>query len=789
MDKHSLRVLEFQKILQMIASHAITEPGRLRVLGFRPLSTEDEILTRQKLITELGTLRAEGLSTGIEPFDTMEGLFELLKPEEAVLDTLQLREFIPLLSSAISLKRLSSEIGLEHLRVLFSEIHAHPSILKEIERAIARDGSINDNASEELLYIRRSIRRLSDRIKKTLEDILNRRELKPHIQDFYITERNGRWVIPVKSDSKGHLKGVIHDISNTGETVFVEPREVQQLGDELENLKAEEKVEEFRILKRLSSILREALQEIESDYRKVVNVDSLQAVAAFSDEIKATMPEINRSAFIRIVKGRHPLLWKTLKKMGKENELVALDFELGKDAKGMVITGSNTGGKTVTLKTVGVLVLMGLSGLSIPADSGTTLPLLKDVLADIGDEQSIEESLSTFSAHITRIKDIINKADKETLIIIDELGTGTDPEEGGALACAILKSLIEKGALVTVSTHLGMLKAFAYEEPRLVNAAMLMKQIEINGQIRYIPTYRLKIGEIGSSHALGIAEALGMPEEIINEARDFLKEGSDRIERLINSLREMQDRLSVELKEAQKTRSEIEEFKNRLKKQEEELRLKKAEILRRANEEAVELLRKIKTEAYKYLDELKKQDKQKAKETLKRIQEMHNEVKGKTESLSEAGFKEPPEPGINVKLVKLNIIGRLIDINKKTLRCRVLVNGREVETSLEELAPVREVVEDKEDKMVLRKTEEIDVSTRELNLIGYRVDPALSEVERFLNQASLFELQEVRIIHGIGTGTLSRAIREFLQEHPLVEDFQAGSKEEGGDGVTVVWLK
>ena len=786
MDKHTLRVLEFQKVLQMIADHATTEPGRLRVLGFEPLPTEHEILRRQRLISELRTLRAEGIPTGIEPFESMEGLFELLRPEDAVLDTLQLREFIPLLSSSLSLKRLSYEIKLEVLKGLLSSIHSHPSTLKEIERAIARDGGINDNASEELLYIRRSIRKLSDRIKKTLEDILNRRELKPHIQDFYITERNGRWVIPVKSDSKGHIKGVIHDISNTGETVFVEPREVQQLGDELESLRAEEKVEEFRILKRLSGMLRERLHEIESDYQIVVQVDSLQAVASFSDEISATMPEINRAGIIKIVKGRHPLLWKTLRKAHREDALVPLNFELGGKEKGMVITGSNTGGKTVTLKTVGVVVLMGLSGLSVPASSGTTIPMLKDVLADIGDEQSIEESLSTFSAHITRIREIIQRADRDTLIIIDELGTGTDPEEGGALACAILKRLIDRGALVIVSTHLGMLKAFAYEHPHLVNAAMQMRQIQRDGQIRYIPTYRLRVGEVGSSHALSIAENLGIPEEVINEARGLLSEGSDRIERMIASLREVQDRLNRELEEVQKRSSEIEELRYRLKKQQEELKTERAKVLDKAHEEAEELLRKIKTEAYRHLDELKKKERQRAKEHLRRLQEMHSMIKSTLHT--EEGFTEPPEPGTFVRISGINLTGKVTGFNEKTRRCRVLVRGREIETSLDELRQVKEVKKENQQGTEVREKDENNVSIRQLNLIGYRVDPALSEVERFLNQAALSDLEEIRIIHGIGTGTLSRAIRDYLKEHPLVKEFRAGSKEEGGEGVTVVRL-
>ncbi len=789
MDKHTLRVLEFPKILQMIASYAYTEPGKALVLSLRPLLSEEKIQKRQSLIRELRIFLSQGESLGIEPFESMQGLFNMLRPEDATLEPLQLRKLLPLLYSALTIKQRIRETDLLNIKELSERLHSHKELIREIERAIAPDGSINDNASDELYYIRHSIRKLKDRIKRTLEGILNRRELRPHIQDFYITERNGRWVIPVKSDSKGHVKGVIHDISNTGETVFIEPREIQLLGDELESLRAEERLEEFRILKRLSQLIRSSLHEIESDYQIVTEFDMLQAAAVFSEVINATPAELNQSGYVRIIKGRHPLLWKTLKKQCRVDELVPLDFELGREFKGMVITGSNTGGKTVALKTVGVLTLMTLTGLHIPASSGTTIPLFKKVLADIGDEQSIEESLSTFSAHVARLSEIIKEASEDSLVIIDELGTGTDPDEGGALACAILRTLLQKGALVTVSTHLALLKAFAHTEELLINAAMEMVEVKEDGKTFYRPSYRLRIGQAGRSHALTIAERLGMPEEVINAAREFLTEGSDLIEGLISSLKDKERLLEEEIEKARSLREELAVLKQRLQQEVEQIKKRKQDTLREAYKEAREFLRKIKAQAYEHLEQLKRADRQRAKQQLKMLQKQAEKIEERLK-VPVAGPEKPVKVGDEVLIKPLGLSGKLIELNEKTGRCKVLVKGREVETSKKELQPVEKDQEVEE--TYTNKTPEVSAEeppARELNLIGWRVDPALSEVERFLNDASLGEAEEVRIIHGVGTGRLARAIRGYLKDHPLVQDFRAGRQSEGGEGVTIVRLR
>jgi DNA mismatch repair protein MutS2 len=480
MDNHTLRVLEFEKILNMGAAFAVTAPGRYVVQGIRPLDNTKDIRRRIDLVSECREIFSEGQSLGIEHFDDLSPLFNRIKPADAVIGPLELRSFLPLFYSVFNLKIWGDNPTFTGLAAIVSELVSHPEIKKSIEGSIDREGKIRDEASPELSHIRRSIKSHEKNIKAMLENILKRKDLEKHLQDFYLAERNNRWVIPVKRDSKGSVPGVVHDFSNTGETVYVEPYSIQQPGNELEALKAEEKLEEYRILRMLSSLLRADLFEIEEDYRIVAEVDSIQALARFADQMEMSPPEINEKRYLKIIKGRHPLLWKTMKKENNEAKLVPLDMEIGRGHSCMVITGSNTGGKTVALKTTGVLNLMALCGMHTPSGSGTTFPFIGSILADIGDDQSIEQNLSTFSAHIKRLSEIIDRSDSHTLIVIDELGTGTDPEQGGALSCAILRKLKQNGALTVISTHLGMLKAFAHSEAGLINSAMEMEEVTLD---------------------------------------------------------------------------------------------------------------------------------------------------------------------------------------------------------------------------------------------------------------------------------------------------------------------
>ncbi|MBI4698924.1 MAG: hypothetical protein HY758_08480 [Nitrospirae bacterium] len=481
MDQQTFRLLEYEKILEMADSFAVTAPGRYAVREIKPLDNINKIREQLDLVSECRTYLAGGQPSGIEHFEDLSPLFKRVRPADSVLEPFELRAFIPLFSSASGLKRSCESPLYPGLGKIICTLITHDDLKKAIERAVDPEGKIRDNASPELSYIRKGIKSCEGQIRGMLEGMLKQKDLEQYLQDFYLAQRNGRWVIPVKRDFKSNVPGIVHDISNTGETVYVEPYPIQHPGNELESLRAEAKLEEHRILRGLSAMLRTHLHDIENDYHLVARVDCLFAVAGFAEQMQMAPPELNENGFMKIIKGRHPLLWKTLKKENNEEELVPLDIEMGRDHSCMVITGSNAGGKTVALKTIGVLNLMSLSGMHIPAVSGTTVPFIRAVLADIGDEQSIEQNLSTFSAHITRISEIIRQSSADTLVIIDEFGTGTDPEQGGALSCAILRKLKKQGAITVASTHLGMLKSFAHSEPGMINAAMEMGEVTYKG--------------------------------------------------------------------------------------------------------------------------------------------------------------------------------------------------------------------------------------------------------------------------------------------------------------------
>ncbi len=799
MDKHTIDVLEYDKVLKMAASFAVTAPGRREVLQKRPVSDYVEISKNIDLISECRRLLSEGLSSGVEHFEDLSSLLKRIVPSDSGLEPMELRAFLPFLSSAINLRELNESISLPALNGLLGQIRAHPGIKKKILWAIDREGHILDQASPELKEIRGKMKSLYRKIKSRLEDLLKTKELSPHIRDFFLTERNGRWVIPVKRDSKGHIPGVVHDISNTGETLFVEPYEIQQVGNELESYRAEEKVEELRILRSLTGMLRSSLDEIQRDYETVIYADVLFAMSGFADSMDMSPPEINTRGCIKIIQGRHPLLWQALRKADRGEELVPLDFELGMENTCMVITGSNTGGKTLTLKTVGILNLMALTGMHVPANSGTSLPILNSILADIGDEQSIEENLSTFSAHTLRISDILNVSTGNTLVIIDELGTGTDPEEGGAIACAILKRLREKRVLTVVSTHLGILKAFAHAEEGIVNGAMEMTEIQTEGAAIYKPSYRLKIGKPGRSHAFEIARRYGMPPDIIADARNFLKDEGLNMEALMEELREGETRLKTELMETGIIKKEIQNLRDSLTEEISRIREMRKEIRLKALKDADEVLRRTKTQARDIIKMLKDNPGEKKSGTLKEIDTRLLEIKKRQAPLS---LKEPLplneiEEGMKVYIDTLGISGIIQSVNRKSKRCRVKTGAHEIEVAVDALSAIwkHEAGEEQtvhtDGSSGQRETRPSDFFPEreippELNLIGKRVDPAISTLERYLNDASIIGVPSVKIIHGIGTGSLSRAIRNHLKSHPLVKDFHRGGEEEGGDAVTIV---
>jgi DNA mismatch repair protein MutS2 len=682
-----------------------------------------------------------------------------------------------------------------HLGEIVSQLTTHPDLRKTIEEAIDREGNLRDEASPALFSIRQSIRSYERKIKRILDGMLQKKDFIPHLQDFFIAERNNRYVIPVKKDSKGNVPGIVHDISNTGETVYVEPYSIQHLGNDLESSKAEEKLEEYRILKRLSALLRENISEIEADYHIVARIDALLSLAGFAAQMDMSPPEINEKRYLRVIKGRHPLLWMTLRKAHRERDLIPLDFNLGKNNSCMVVTGSNAGGKTVTLKTIGVLNLMALSGMHTPSGSGTTFPFLRGIFADIGDDQSIEQNLSTFSAHVTRISGIIQKSGYHTLVIIDELGTGTDPEQGGALSCAVLRRLNRQGSLTVISTHLGMLKAFAHSESNCINSAMEMEEVSFNGTSTFLPTYKLVIGSPGTSHAFEIAETLGLDQELIKEARQFMTGGGAAIESLIKELKGKSSELSNRLSETKKMQQEVASLHSSLKEEHARLRSMKQETMSQAQREAEEIVRKTRREATQIIESLKRSQLTGAREIMKDIDRKLVKMRKAREARSpeEALKIEEIKEGEPVFLRNLGIHGIVRLADRKSGRVTVLSNGKEIIVPLSEISRPAPNQEPPVPSKKMSPDREFGVSgmrkvPEELNVIGRRADPALSLIERYLNDASIAGLVCVKIVHGIGTGRLSRAIGDYLKDHPLVERSRKGEEGEGGEAVTIVYL-
>jgi DNA mismatch repair protein MutS2 len=776
----------------MASAFAVTTPGRGLVKGLKPLSAVERIGEQIALISECRQILSEGRSIGIEQFDDLLPLLQKLRPAESILEPHEFRSFLPLFYSAFNLKIISNSPYYPGLGEIASGLITHADLKDAIERSIDREGNIADAASPELFHIRQSIKTCERRIKTILDGILKQKELEPHLQDYYLAERNNRWVIPVKTDSKGSVPGVVHDISNTGETVYVEPYSIQIPGNELESLRAEEKLEVYRILQRLAALLRDNLNTIESDCHIIARVDALNALAGFAEKMEMSPPELNDRGFVRILSGRHPLLWKALDKEGSDHALVPLDIEIGRNNTCMIITGSNAGGKTVALKTIGTLIMMALSGMHVPAGSGTSIPFLSKVFADIGDDQSIEQNLSTFSAHVTRITEILDSSDPKSLVLIDELGTGTDPEQGGALSCAILKKLKETGSLTIVSTHLGLLKAFAHAEQGMINSSMEMREITDNGSTSFKPTYRLSVGEPGTSHAFEIAETLGLPGEVVEEARKFLKGEGTEIESLITDLKKKNVEMDKRLEETENLKREVSVLRSALNQELLRIQSEKKQSMARAMDEAEEIIRDTKKLAAEMIDNMKKagiSEKRKILKDLDRTQKELNTRKQEYAPERLSAIKEVRK-GQYVFINSLRTHGIILAVNEKTGRCSVMVNEKEVMIPLSGLSESAPDAGKKSDRDVLQFAPTIvdDNISDEINVVGQRVDPALSRIERYLNDASLAGLRQVKIIHGIGTGILSGAVHDFLKGHPLVENFRKGYVEEGSAGVTIVTL-
>lgn len=787
-EESSLRSLEFDRILELVCSFAHSDATRQSVRGLHPLGRKEDIERRLGLIAEMLLMAQKGEPLRFVSFPDIAPLMARVRPAGAVLEGFELAGFIPVLQIiAEILLQAGEREDIPRLREVSASLTGFPDLLGSFERSLNGEGGILDSASFALSEIRGQIRRLEGRIQRKLEELVREESVSVFLQDTFITNRSGRWVIPVRMDSKGQVPGVVHDVSKSGETAFVEPLPIIQLSNELENLLAEQKAEEIRILRSLSAAVREAAEEITVQYRTVVYLDTLHSVARFADSLRMQVPRINESGATRLVSARHPLLILALRKADSGRQVVPLDVELGGGNTVMVITGSNAGGKTIAIKTIGLLLAMALSGMPVPADSSSDFPLVRSLLIDIGDEQSIEGNLSTFSAHVTNISKILRGADERTLVLIDELGTGTDPDEGAALACAVLKELRSSGALVFATTHLTDIKGFVHRTEGMLNASM-----EFDLQT-LTPLYRLRVGEPGQSHALEIARKYGLPGSIIDSAKAMLGGIKVEFDNLIADLNEKRAQYERGLDEIRRQRDEAEERNKRLETLCAEAEARQREILAKAYGDASSIVARVKREMHALLEEAKRQEKEKSREALKQAGRIQEEVEKELREFRKEADGAPSidelEEGDVVFVQSLGYDAPIVDINLKHSRVKVRAGNMEVELPVSDLRSKRgKKAQPKRETASYESRHAEESAPSRLNLVGLRVDDALSRLEPFLNHASLAGLAEITIIHGMGTGILLKAVREHLQGHPLVRGFRSGEPQEGGSGVTVVTL-
>ncbi len=805
MDAKTLQTLEYHKILERVAAYAAFPASAEKARALTPTTELDEArrqLAETSEAVRLLVVHADLTIGGARDVREVVGLAQ----RGGVLATTDLLDVKSTLVAARTLSRTFERLGDQYPRLfaIVSQLPPPLGLIDAITRAISERGEILDSASEKLSSIRRDLQIARDRLFSKLQRMVSDPKNAPLLQEALITQRDGRYVLPLRAEFKGRMRSIVHDQSASGATLFVEPLGVVDLNNQNRELQLAERDEERRILTELSAQVSQKADEIKNTVDVVAGLDLVLARAKYAEELRATEPGLrpfpdnprgrHPGSIIRLNQARHPLL--------NPKTVVAIDIELDAQTYALIVTGPNTGGKTVTLKTAGLLALMAQSGLHIPAHSGSEISLFDNIYADIGDEQSIEQSLSTFSGHMTNIIHILEKADSRSLVILDELGAGTDPQEGAALARSILTHLLDRGITTLVTTHHPELKAYAHGTPGVVNAS-----VEFDVETLQ-PTYNLTVGLPGRSNALAIARRLGMPDEIIDAARKEIDPNELRADDLLNEIHHQRDLSRRARAEAEQARQVVDS-----------LRAELIQRLDRIEDERRQILEKARRETEQEVDSLQAEIRAARRalararqplEVLKVVEETADELEAAVEKpvariVPDVGMplRRPVRLGDKVKVRTLNTQGIVTSLSSE--EAEVQVGVLRVRTRLSELEAVGSFSES--DKQVekhqtdapgrpglhepkKKPVEEILPASpgMELDLRGRRADEALDELDRYLDAAYLSGLPFVRIIHGKGTGRLREVVRQALHQHPQVKSFEAGAENEGGEGVTVARL-
>ena len=780
-----LNKLEYNEIIKNLGGYCKTYLGKNLCEQLVPNFSYEQV---DVLLNE--TKQADTLlhQKGIPPFYETEELEKYIKVLESnqTLSIKGLLNFAVLLKMCRELKEYfydDSSVTFEYLEKYFSFLYSNPSIEKNIFDKIIDENTVADNASSKLASLRRNRKNFEQEVKDKLNGFIHSSTYAKYIMEPIVTIRNNRYVIPVKEEYRSYIKGFIHDTSSSGSTLYIEPTSIFELNNKINHIKIEEDIEIERILQILSSSLYEYVDQLKNNLALIASIDLIFAKANFGIDSFGIIPVLNNNKYIDLYKAKHPLIDK--------DKVVPIDISLGKDYVSLLITGPNTGGKTVALKTVGLLLLMAYSGIPIPCSESSSISVFSHIFADIGDEQSIQESLSTFSAHIKNIVEITNITDANSLVLLDELGSGTDPLEGAALAISILSYLKDIGSIVCCTTHYQELKEYALITDGFENASF---EFDIEN---LKPTYKLLVGIPGKSNAFAISKRLGLNEQILNVANSHLKDDKIPIEELLKSIYDNKLEIEKQKEETEKNLRQVELLRKSLEQKQDDVLEKRAQLLEDAKLEARDILLSAKEEATEIIHELNSSSdikqannlRNKLNDKLKAINSIHyTEQNNSFEALAESDVKD----GLNVYIASLGSNGYIVGnkINKSN-EVQVQVGNMKMNIKLSDLRKsLTNSVKVKESgKVTTNKESKAKTVSPEINVIGQNVDEAIYVIDKYLDNCASANISPVRIVHGKGTGKLREGIHSFLKKNPHVKSFRIGTFGEGEMGVTVVEIK
>jgi DNA mismatch repair protein MutS2 len=783
MDDRSLKFLEFFHLLDILKEYTISPLGRKRCEVLRPSKDLPSIQSRLAEVMEVKKIFEIEGEIPLRGLKDIEGILNKLEVDGSILDVQELLDLYHQMVLCKGLKRFFQKlehVKAPHLQEKISKLSYQKALEKEILQAINTKGEILDRASPALLDIRHRLGVVREKAKGVLDTLLHREDLQPIYQEQLITIRNGRYVLPIKSDAEHRLDGIIHDHSQSRMTFFFEPLQVVALNNEINILMGEEKEEEYRILADLSEKAREERQNLWNDFERLGELDLLYAMARLSIRLKGVSPLLNEGGRIEIREARNPLL--TLQ---REDQVVPIHLRMGDGIKVLIVSGANAGGKTVALKTLGLLTLMVQSGLPIPVSEGSQVGIFRDIFAVIGDEQNIEENLSTFSSHLLHVDQILERSGPHSLVLLDELGVGTHAQEGCALAMGFLDRFRESGASIVVTTHFDRLKAYGYLHPDVENVTVEFDEETLE------PKYTLTYGLSGLSNAFLVAEKLGISEKVLEAARTHQEGSGEEVTRALETLERLKRDAEREKLQASKTKEEVGLERQRLKKILETIKERRLEIYSKAEEKVRKAVQKIEEELKEWVRR-RKEEKIPLSLQRKELQEIREKffpsVRRKRSSAISGGLKV----GERVRIESLRSDGILMNVVKPLNRAEVLTDKAKVKAPLSEIIQVTDGEEKKE--MGIQKNQPFlkgddEEPSSQLNVIGLTVEDALPKVDKFIDQALLHGLEKVHIIHGVGSGRLRNAIGQFLTGHYAVKSFSPGETLKGGRGITIVELR